>query len=117
MLTILLNGQMGAGKTTFVRHLLAPLGIAAHSPTFTIINQYADNIYHLDLYRLDNETEFAHLGLEDILTRGNIVFIEWAEKLPKKYLSGLIITVDIDIIGDERKFSVRHSLGRDNGDN
>ena len=117
MLTVLLNGEMGAGKTHFVRELLKPLGISAHSPTFTIVNQYAENIYHLDLYRIEQAGEFEHLGLEDIFARGNIVFVEWAQRLPSKYLSGLIISVDIDKIGDEeRDFKIRHSFRRRNGE-
>jgi len=106
---ILINGEMGAGKTTFVKGIIPN----ATSPTFTIVNQYIPNIFHLDLYRLEHPEEFYNLGLEDILAPGNIVFIEWAERLPKnwlRHLSGLIINVNISKLdNDERKIEITKS--------
>ena len=98
----LIDGEMGAGKTHFVKSLVPE----ATSPTFTIINQYRENIYHLDLYRLEREEEFYHLGLEEILNGDNIVFIEWAEKLPpvwRDMISGLIVRVKICKLEDGRR--------------
>lgn len=88
---LLLDGELGAGKTTFVQGLGAGLGIAEaiDSPTFTLVNEYLDGrlpLYHLDLYRLE-PAEVVDLHLEsywDGLERDlGIVAIEWAERLVK----------------------------------
>lgn len=80
---IFLQGQLGAGKTTFVRGLLRAAGYqeAVRSPTFTIVEEYqiAQRFYaHLDLYRLSNAEELEWLGIRDYLEQG-LVLIEWAE--------------------------------------
>jgi len=90
---------MGVGKTTFSRFLLKSLNhtINPSSPTFSIINQYTNNIYHIDLYRIENPDNFMHLGLEEIFSSddkgrpNNIVIIEWAENLPPEYMKSLIL--------------------------
>jgi tRNA threonylcarbamoyladenosine biosynthesis protein TsaE len=114
---ILLEGDLGAGKTTLVQGIGAGLGIqdSIESPTFTLINEYLDGripLYHLDLYRLEpQETEALHLesywdGLEMDL---GIVAIEWPEKLPYKpdrYLQICLSYQDsgrqVELIGDEQ---------------
>lgn len=86
---VLLSGAMGAGKTTLVGEIvriLCPTALPA-SPTFTIINQYADNIFHADLYRLwENENQtlesaMQSIGLADLMVAGNYVFIEWPNEM------------------------------------
>ena len=90
---VYLHGGMGAGKTTLVGaivKILCPTAMTS-SPTFTIINQYAENIYHADLYRLwenggaDNANTVAQMmestGIADLCVDGNFVFIEWPEDL------------------------------------
>lgn len=86
---VLLSGAMGAGKTTLVGEIvriLCPTALPA-SPTYTIINQYADNIFHADLYRLwENENQtlenaMQSIGLEDLMVAGNYVFIEWPNQM------------------------------------
>ncbi len=83
---IALHGQMGAGKTTFVNALVRALGSSGTtgSPTFSIINQYADGtgkaIYHMDWYRLKDEEEALQAGVEDPLFSGHWCFVEWPEK-------------------------------------
>ena len=85
---ILFNGEMGVGKTTFIKQLSKNLGVteATSSPTFSLVNEYKtiDNqvIYHFDVYRLKSETEALDMGIDDYLYSGNWCFIEWSEKIP-----------------------------------
>lgn len=89
--TIALIGDLGSGKTTFVQGVAKGLGITQRiiSPTFIIMRKYElsngfSNLYHVDLYRLEGnvEKEVENIGLTDILGKpGNIVLIEWAEKI------------------------------------
>lgn len=79
------NGQMGAGKTTFIHALCEVKGVTStvSSPTFSIINDYdcgLETVYHMDLYRLKDETEAQRAGVEDVLYSGNICLVEWPEK-------------------------------------
>ncbi len=82
---VLLNGAMGAGKTTFVAELCRQLGctIAATSPTYALVNEYKTTtgkiIYHFDLYRLKSLEEALDIGIEEYLDSGNICLIEWPE--------------------------------------
>ena len=108
---VLLHGEMGAGKTTFVGEvvrILCPNALPS-SPTFAIINQYADNIYHADLYRLwENENQtieniMQNVGLIDLITNGNFVFIEWPNNL--KLDNAIDITIKVKEDGD-REFIV-----------
>ena len=88
-LLIGLRGELGAGKTTFVRALLRGLGYEARvpSPTYTLLEQYAVGelvVVHLDLYRLASEVELENLGLRDWLeTPATWVLIEWPDRAPE----------------------------------
>jgi tRNA threonylcarbamoyladenosine biosynthesis protein TsaE len=80
------DGEMGAGKTTFINQLLKQFGIEEieGSPTYSIINEYAINglkIYHLDCYRIEQRNEILNLGLDELLDEKAYFFIEWAEKI------------------------------------
>lgn len=85
---ILFNGDMGVGKTTFIKALAQQLGVtdATSSPTFSLVNEYqlpdGQYFYHFDVYRLNNETEALDMGIDEYLYSGNWCCIEWAEKIP-----------------------------------
>lgn len=82
-------GEMGAGKTTFIRELCRALGVEedlANSPSFSIINEYrsdttAELIYHFDLYRLESVDEALEIGVEDYFDSGALCLLEWPERI------------------------------------
>ncbi len=82
---IALHGDIGAGKTTFIKAICRKAGVLTNvsSPTFSIINEYllpgGGSIYHMDLYRIENNTEAIDAGVDDCLLSGNICFVEWPE--------------------------------------
>ena len=84
---VALEGQMGAGKTTFVQQVLKAMGIVEldGSPTYSLINQYESPfygiVYHLDLYRLNSLEEIFDIGIEELLDQKCICLIEWPEKM------------------------------------
>ena len=83
---VLLIGNLGAGKTTLAKGIVAGLGAAAieevSSPTFTLIHEYGAGrrVYHIDLYRLETAAEVATLGLDEIFDREAVALIEWGER-------------------------------------
>jgi tRNA threonylcarbamoyladenosine biosynthesis protein TsaE len=95
---VLLTGRLGAGKTVFVKGLAAGLGVEdasrVCSPSYTLVNIYEGRfrIFHIDLYRLQNDSEIRDIGWEDFLGEG-VVIIEWAEKLPLT-LEGIRVTIE-----------------------
>jgi tRNA threonylcarbamoyladenosine biosynthesis protein TsaE len=84
---ITFHGEMGVGKTTFIKELCKNLGVTGNtsSPTFSLVNEYeiANNqkIYHFDFYRIKSETEALDMGIDDYFDSGNWCFIEWPEKI------------------------------------
>lgn len=95
------HGQMGAGKTTFIKSICEYLNVtdSVSSPTFAIVNEYLTtdlgSVYHFDLYRIKSWTEMLEIGYEDYFDSGNYCLLEWPEKivnlLPEE-------TVHVDII-------------------
>ena len=85
---VALVGELGAGKTQFIKGLAAGVGMGnptyISSPSFTLINEYPGKIpfYHVDLFRLAREKDAEDLGLEDYFQGGGITAIEWADKIP-----------------------------------
>lgn len=110
----LFKGQMGAGKTTFIKELCEELGVkdTVNSPTFSIVNVYntsdGKEIYHFDCYRLKNSVEALSFGAEEYLYSDNYCFIEWpdiiSDILPEDY-----VNVRISIISENEREIVAHS--------
>ncbi|MBO5676803.1 MAG: tRNA (adenosine(37)-N6)-threonylcarbamoyltransferase complex ATPase subunit type 1 TsaE [Bacteroidaceae bacterium] len=103
------NGQMGAGKTTFIKALCEVLGVSetVTSPTFAIVNEYRSDetgelIYHFDFYRIKKLDEAYDMGCEDYFYSGAVCFIEWPE-LVEELLPGNTVWVDIRVNDDESR--------------
>ncbi len=99
-----LSGELGAGKTTFVRALVCALhgsDVPVSSPTFVFRQRYDGTppIEHLDLYRIDDPAEAADLGLDDAFAPDRITVVEWPERLPELLPPGAI-RIHIDGAGD-----------------
>lgn len=99
---LLLNGTLGAGKTTFTKGFAKALGVkkTVVSPTFTIIKEYegtALTLYHIDMYRIEDEDELYELGIEELYRSDSVTVIEWnkMEVLPEK-----VITLNVEVLGE-----------------
>ena len=83
----LFEGEMGAGKTTFIAEICRNLGASDDfgSPTFSLVNEYADSagnpIYHFDLYRIDSPMEALDMGVEEYFNSGHLCLVEWPDRL------------------------------------
>ena len=109
---VFLVGDLGTGKTTLVKEIIHALGVndQIKSPTFTIIEPYENtlaNIYHMDLYRINNSSELESIGLEEYLNEPNaIIFIEWPEN-SFGYLKKFNMKISLQHLSkNERKCSV-----------
>jgi tRNA threonylcarbamoyladenosine biosynthesis protein TsaE len=105
---VLLEGELGAGKTAFVRGLANGLGAPEEdvsSPTFTLVQEYRGRLplLHADLYRISGD-EADDLGLDE-LGRDGIVAIEWAAKLPRKPAGAVEVLIE-DLGGDRRRITI-----------
>jgi len=104
-------GEVGAGKTTLIKHLCHHLNVMdpVSSPTFSIVNEYAisesEKVFHFDLYRLNNIEEALDIGIETYINTDNYCFIEWPDLieslLPEKYS-----ILNIRFVGHKRKLIV-----------
>ena len=107
---IAMYGDLGAGKTAFVRGMARGLGLTdrVSSPTFTIVNEYGRNgkLIHFDMYRLSSADELFDIGWEDYVARGSICAVEWSENVQEAFF-GDEIKVSIEKTGDNsRKITI-----------
>jgi tRNA threonylcarbamoyladenosine biosynthesis protein TsaE len=108
---VLLIGNLGAGKTTLAKGIVNGLGAApveeVASPTFTLIHEYGECVYHIDLYRIEDERELLTLGLDEIFDREAIALIEWGERfagrMPRERFEIRLTALD----DDEREIEFR----------
>lgn len=116
-LVIALSGDLGAGKTQFVRGLARGLGVTGrvHSPTFTLVNEYAGGrlrLFHLDLYRLETPEQILSAGIEEFLRPDGVVVIEWAERIyDLRFTIHDLKQVKIEITGETERKIVYDDIG------
>jgi len=119
-LVIALSGELGAGKTQLVKGLARGLGIAVrvHSPTFTLVNEYAGGrlrLFHLDLYRLESREQILSAGLEEFLQPDGVTVVEWAEKLKaegrRQKVETKWISAKIEILNETERRIVYDNFG------
>lgn len=115
----LLEGDLGSGKTTLTKGIVAGLGVAREdevtSPSFTLVHEYGDSsaasgqgmrVYHADLYRIEGEREAESLGLDELLSPQSTVLIEWGNKLPE-FPPGPKVCIRLEVLDeDERRIIV-----------
>jgi len=116
-LVIALSGELGAGKTQLVKGIARGLGVTArvHSPTFTLVNEYAGGrlrLFHLDLYRLETRGQILSAGLEEFFQPDGVAVVEWAERIAD---CGLRIAdfnnVKIEIVSETERKIVYDDFG------
>lgn len=108
---LLLDGQMGAGKTTLIQAICRQLGVdgGMSSPTFSIINEYgsaAGGIFHVDLYRCQSEQEVIRAGVEECIYSGNFCFVEWPSKAPDLFPDDAVSVQVVQLDEQTRKIVV-----------
>jgi len=103
-----LQGDLGAGKTTFARHLLAALGVDGRikSPTYAVVEPYTLenglNIWHFDFYRFNNPREWEEAGFRDIFASAGLKLVEWPGKAGE-YLPQADLVLAIEVLADETR--------------
>ena len=103
---VAMYGDLGAGKTAFVRGMARGMGLDCRvsSPTFTIVNEYLGEreLIHFDMYRLSDADELFDIGWEDYLNRGAVCAVEWSEKVEDAFFGDEIV-VRIEKLGDTKR--------------
>ncbi|GIV42138.1 MAG: tRNA (adenosine(37)-N6)-threonylcarbamoyltransferase complex ATPase subunit type 1 TsaE [Vicingaceae bacterium] len=104
-------GEMGSGKTTLIKAFCRALGVTSSmsSPTFSIINVYdsaSGDLYHLDLYRLKSPSELIDLGIEEIISKNNFIFVEWPELMMEIFPDLTAAEIHIFIQSDQQRMII-----------
>lgn len=103
---VAMYGDLGAGKTAFVRGMARGMGLSCRvsSPTFTIVNEYLGerDLIHFDMYRLSGADELFDIGWEDYLARGAVCAVEWSENVQDAFF-GDEVSVTIEKLGDTQR--------------
>ena len=110
---VLLSGELGTGKTTLTKGIVAGLHAAEEeevtSPTFTLVHEYRGpqaNLYHVDLYRVDTPRQLETLGLDDLFAENSVLLIEWGEKF-SRFVRDRDFEITLERIGEnDRKIQV-----------
>ena len=117
--TLELHGALGAGKTTWVRHLLRALGVTGRikSPTYGVVEPHQGlwrgqplSIWHFDFYRFDDPSEWLEAGLRDLFAQSGLKLVEWADKAgPQRPQADLALHIDCDAQGLRPVRAVAHT--------
>lgn len=114
---LILEGDLGSGKTTLVKGIVSGLGVARQedvtSPSFTLVHEYGTDrkVYHVDLYRVEGVREQATLGLEDLLEHEAMVIVEWGEKLVDQDVNSQV-KIHMELLeGEDRRITLE-GLGK-----
>ena len=104
---VAMSGQMGSGKTTLVQSIVSQLGSdeTVSSPTFGLVHEYTipkGKLIHMDLYRLEQESELEQLGFDDYISTGNLCLIEWPE-LAAKHIQGGSHHLHIEWVNERKR--------------
>ncbi len=109
---LVLEGELGSGKTTLVKGIVSGLGVARQeevtSPSFTLVHEYGTErkVYHADLYRVEGVREQATLGLEDLLEQEAMVIVEWGEKLMVQDVNAQV-RIHMELLeGEDRRVTI-----------
>ncbi|GAB1266948.1 tRNA (adenosine(37)-N6)-threonylcarbamoyltransferase complex ATPase subunit type 1 TsaE [Aurantivibrio infirmus] len=106
---VFLQGQLGAGKTTFCRGVLRAFGhsAAVKSPTYTLVEPYefaeGRSVFHFDLYRLGDPEELEYIGIRDYFSEQSLCLIEWPDR-GEGFLPAADLIVKVTVVGSARKF-------------
>ncbi len=106
-----LEGDLGAGKTLLAKGIASGYGVPPDrvvSPTFALVNRYSGGsrtLFHIDLYRIENERELDELGLDDLEEQGSVIVVEWSEKLDELggYRRPNAVLVRLEVVSEESR--------------
>jgi len=108
-------GELGSGKTAFVRGMARGMGIDAlvNSPTFTIVNEYIGprSLFHFDMYRLGSADELFDIGWEDYLGRGGVCAVEWSENVADAFEGGEYVVRFLKTGDESREITIERGDG------
>ena len=110
---VAMYGDLGAGKTAFVRGMARGMGLTCRvtSPTFTIVNEYLGprELIHFDMYRLSGSDELFHIGWDDYLSRGAVCAIEWSENVEGAFLGDEVCVTIEKVDESQRKITIKEA--------